>query len=52
MYVPDVQLGFPIGPDNWGGAILKAVICLLNTSLTGLPYLASVGEDGPSPAET
>lgn len=38
--------------NNWGGAILKAVICLLNTSLTGLSYLASMGEDGPSPAET
>ena len=50
----DVQLSLHTGsPTISVGSVSKAVACLwILVPLTGQPYLASVGEDVPSPAVT
>jgi hypothetical protein len=44
---------FHVGPQETGnGVINKVVTCLVPVPLTGLPFLASVGEDELIPPET
>lgn len=50
-HIAHVQLTHHVDPSSTGvGTALKAVACLWN--MIGLPYMASVKEDVPSPAET